>query len=153
MKAAVLLYKGNSSRLIYLIAESIIRFRLFSKYSHAELMIGDVSYSSSARDGGVRSKLININSGNWDVHYFEMTEEEVNKALLWFSQNNTKSYDWINAIRYAIPFLRQSKDKFICFEAVAEMLGIPDAYDARPSTLIEYVKKRNSNESKSTESK
>lgn len=154
MQVALVLYKGNSNNLLYFLADTLIRIRLWSKYSHAELMINKKCYSSSARDGGVRGKYIDYLSDKWDVFYFDITEEEYQKVMLWYETNKDKAYDWTNIVRFVIPFMKERPDKFICFEAVAAMLGIPSAYDARPSTLIEYVKKRNSNESKqSTESK
>lgn len=143
MQAAIVLYKGNSDNLWYTLIDNLIRLRLFSKYSHAELVLEQKCYSSSMRDKGVRSLYLNYLSDKWDAYYFDMTSEEYEKALNWFDANKGKKYDWRNIISYIIPFVRHSPDKFICFEAIAEMLGIPNASDARPSTLIEYVKKRN----------
>lgn len=36
-------------------------------YSHCELVIDGVCYSSSPRDNGVRSKAIDLHSGSWDL--------------------------------------------------------------------------------------
>ena len=44
------------------------------RHSHCELVIGGKCYSASDRDGGVRGKAIDLDSGHWDV--FEIDGNE-----------------------------------------------------------------------------
>lgn len=140
---AIALYKGKpSDGWFHILSHYLIRLRTLSKYSHAELVINNVCYSSSARDGGVRAKSIDITSGKWDVIYIDITNEVKQQALLWFKQNNEKNYDWSNILRYCIPFYPQRKDQYVCFEAVGEALGFAGAYKLTANDLYEWAKKR-----------
>lgn len=140
---AIALYKGKpSDGWFHILSHYLIRLRTLSKYSHAELVINNICYSSSSRDGGVRAKSIDITSGKWDVIYIDVTNEVKQQALLWFKQNNEKNYDWSNILRYIIPFYPQRKDQYVCFEAVGEALGFAGAYKLTANDLYEWAKKR-----------
>jgi hypothetical protein len=109
-----------------LIAHIAICVRTLSKYSHAELVIDRVCYSSSARDKGVRGKVIDLTNGHWDVrevHEFWDGPEAQANAFKWFEAYNDVPYDWWGVIRFALPFVKQKPDQWFCSEAVAAALG------------------------------
>lgn len=115
-----------------------IRKMKIVKHSHAELCINGVCYSSSVRDKGVRSKLIDLNSGKWDLKEIQLTEQEVRKSLDRFLVIEGKSYDFLGAIGVVLPLIEDSKSKFFCFEVVAEMLEMPNPSKVTPVELEEF---------------
>jgi len=70
------------------------------RYSHCELVIAGVCYSSSNRDGGVRPKVIDLASGHWDVFHVDGDEAA---ALAWFRQHDGQNYDWYGVLRFCRP--------------------------------------------------
>ena len=55
MSVALALYKGKGE-----LANSLIRWKSKSIYSHCELVVDGWMYSSTVRDGGVRCKLASL---------------------------------------------------------------------------------------------
>lgn len=131
------LYKGPPSSLIHNITHYITRLWTWSKYSHAELVIDGRCYSSSARDGGVRGKDINLLSGHWDV--FDLTDNKQKKAdaLAWFVEHNGNPYDYRNIIRYVLPFIGHNKNHWVCYESIGAALGIKRPHMLTAEKLLE----------------
>jgi hypothetical protein len=127
MKAQIALYKGPASGFTHKVSHWVTCFVLslreleYCRYSHAELVIDGVCYSSSVRDGGVRSKVIDLNSGKWDLVDLHI---DPSYALSVFMSKQDNTYDWSGAIRWGLPFLKQNPMKYYCFEIIAEMLGL-----------------------------
>lgn len=117
-------YKGPPRDLIHWIAHIATCIVLFSRYSHAELVIDGRCYSSSIRDGGVRSKGIDLQSGHWDVVDIGGTALDEARALAWFAEHDGESYDWRGALRFLLPFIPQSRGRWYCFESIAAALGL-----------------------------
>lgn len=135
------LYKGPADDLMHVISHWVtcivlsIRDLKITKYSHTEVCIDGVCYSSSVRDKGVRSKVINLDSGKWD--YIDITGKvDKEYALKVFESKKGKKYDWFGALGFGLPFLKQNPDKEYCFEITAEMLHLPDASKVTPTKLI-----------------
>lgn len=130
------LYKGPPSNVFHKASHYGIRVRTWSKYSHAELVINGVCYSSSARDKGVRGKDINLNSGHWDV--FKLTDDPVvtKFALDWFTVHDGDLYDYRNFVRYMLPFVGEDKNKWVCFESIGAALGIDKPHKLTADTLL-----------------
>lgn len=93
-------------------------------YSHAELVIDGRCYSSSVRDGGVRSKTIDLATGRWNV--IDAPGVDADAALRRFAEREGLGYDWPGALRWGLPFLSQRPRADYCFEIVAYMLGLAD---------------------------
>jgi hypothetical protein len=136
------MYKGPASSRWDRFRHWCIRFWTNHPYSHCELLIDGICYSSSARDGGVRCKVIDTGSGHWDLY-----EIEGNKgaALEWFIFNQGCAYDWAGIARFVFPFLPHRSRQWFCFEAIGAMLGLPnpedldapDLMNALPMVLVE----------------
>jgi len=92
----IALYKAPGT-----IFDKLIRFVTRSQYSHCELVIDGLCYSSSPRDRGVRMKHIDLTEDKWDV--FEIEGDKV-WALDWFINNVNKPYDWVGAVLSVVPF-------------------------------------------------
>lgn len=130
MRCALALYKGppSGSDWRHVLTHYGIRLWTCSRYSHAELLIDQWCYSSSVRDGGVRSKQIDLTSGRWDVVDLELPNAQVFDALLWFSEHDGQGYDWPNIFRFVLPFVRQDKKRWVCFESIGAALGMAGAH-------------------------
>lgn len=107
-----------------------------SRYSHCELFIDGRAYSASARDGGVRAKVIDFTSGRWDLLPIQGDEAA---AVAWFMEHDGAAYDWAGVLRFALPFLPQRRGQWFCSEACAAALGMPGAADLSPQTLMEVL--------------
>lgn len=90
----VAFYIANKGKL----ADKLMAWLQNSKHSHIEVKIGGRCYSSSQRDGGVRGKRIDTNSGKWDlIPLLSGTEDEA-KGLEFFEKTKYKKYDTVGAI-------------------------------------------------------
>jgi hypothetical protein len=115
------------------------RRRQWVKYSHAEIVIDEICYSSSLRDGGTRAKVIDLDSGRWDVFEVPVTfdaDECKDRALSMLG----KQYDRRGAGAFAIPWVGENPNKLFCFEYVGISLGLPDAHLLDPLDLIRVLK-------------
>jgi hypothetical protein len=120
--AAIALYRGPASHWWDRFRDACVCVWTFSRYSHAELVIDGVCYSSSPRDGGVRGKQIDLKSGRWDVYPVTI---DVARAQRWYLEHYGQPYDWTGAARFALPFLKHRPQKWFCFESVAAAIGLP----------------------------
>ena len=137
----IALYKGLPDKQIYILFHYITCFFLsvrklkVIKHSHAEICIDGICYSSSVGDGGVRSKEIDLNPDKWDLLELQMTEKEKQESLERFKPMQNKSYDFIGALGVVLSFIRDSADKFFCFEVVARMLNMQNPSKVTPLEL------------------
>lgn len=132
------LYKGPADDLAHKIGHAAVCLLTGSKYSHVELVINGICWTSSARDGGVRGKAIDLTSGRWDVHPITGDED---RARAWFSAHNLENYDWAGVLRFALPFLPQRENQWFCSEACAAALGLPNPENYTPQSLLDAVSK------------
>ena len=111
--------------------DKLICIWTFSRFSHCEIVGTDgLCYSSSPRDGGVRKKEIDLDSGHWEV--FDIVVEHKrfeyykNQAVLnkFFESTKGLQYDW-KAIYFSmgINIGLQDKDKWFCSEWCATFLN------------------------------
>lgn len=131
------LYKGPAQDIAHKIAHWAVCLFTGSPYSHCELVIGGVCWSASARDGGVRGKVIDLASGHWDL--FEIHGDE-DLALEWFLAHDGARYDWAGVFRFALPFLPASRSRWFCSEACAAALLLPGARDLNPQQLLDHLR-------------
>lgn len=142
-RAAIAFYKGPPRNdLWHSISHYAIRLWTWSKWSHAELVIGGVCYSSSTRDGGVRGKHIDLTSGRWDVVEIDLSPEQVDGALLWFFKHDGDPYDWAGVVRYVLPFLPHGLREWVCFEAIGAALGFAGAQKLTANDLYKWAADR-----------
>jgi hypothetical protein len=142
MKVQLALYKGPpTNNWLNIIIHYAVRLRTWSKWSHAELVIDGVCWSSSGRDGGVRSKVIDLNSGHWDVFDLNLPDYQVKRALAWFKNHEGDKYDWSNIIRFVFPLVKQNRKRWICFESIGEALGMAGAFRLDANDLHEWALK------------
>ena len=117
---------------------------LVSVFSHVELEIKGVCYSSSNRDGGVRSKIINTSNHQKWLSFELKKDIDINGCLSYFESVKGQKYDWLNIFcTQLIKLNMQSEDKQICSEFVANCLGLENPYKYSPETLFYKLKELN----------
>lgn len=132
------LYVGPPNGVARKIGHTAIRLWFLNQYSHSELKLGNVGYSSSARDGGVRSKEIDFYDGKWDL--YSLPGADVDRALAYHQSRKGAGYDWAGVAAYPLPFMfRHSKSREFCFEHTANMLGLPQAHSCTPHRLVQHA--------------
>ena len=117
-KMQLAFYKGKGT-----LFDFLIRKVTFSKYSHVELVIDGVCYSS-VYNKGVRGTRLILDKDNWDVFDIISNKQIKAKALAWFIEHDGDAYDYRNILRDLIPFLGHNKNHWVCYEAVGAALGI-----------------------------
>ena len=117
---------------------------LVSVFSHVELEINGVFYSSSNRDGGVRSKIIDISNKKKWVSFELKNNIDKNICLNYFKSVEGQKYDWLNIFFSQIIKLNiQSSNKQICSEFVGNCLQLDNAYKYSPEALFYKLKALN----------
>ena len=107
-------------------------------YSHCELVFSDgLSASASFIDGGVRFKRIDYKEDNWD--FVELPSYLEEQALQWFKEHEGCKYDILGNLRFGFFFIKDSRNKFFCSEAIAEAIGLKDAYRYGPNGLYSLL--------------
>ena len=114
---------------------------IVSIFSHVELEIDGVFYSSSNRDGGVRSKIIDISNKKKWVSFELKNNIDKNICLNYFKSVEGQKYDWLNIFFGQIIKLNiQSSNKQICSEFVGNCLQLDNAYKYSPEALFYKLK-------------
>ena len=118
----------------------LVRWWTRSEYSHVELIFIEgpktgrcLAASSSAMDGGVRSKVIDFDPALWD--FVDLPDQLWDQAWTWFCNHDGAAYDYLGNVPFVLSPVAGSKRKWFCSEAVAAALGIPDPGRFDPGTL------------------
>ena len=129
MKVQLALYKGKG-----LIGNALIRWWTGSQYSHCELVVDGICYSSSLMDKGVRKKVIDLKPENWDL--VDLPSYLAPGVLEYFELTKCQKYGWLDLIRSQI-FNTASDEEgtSFCSEWCAKAIGIPSPTIYSPKTL------------------
>ncbi|ENO98603.1 hypothetical protein C667_02823 [Thauera phenylacetica B4P] len=121
----------------------LICFWTRSRYSHVEVVIDGMCYSSSLRDGGVRKKVIDLDRPHWRVIPITWRDDEA--ALRMFERYNGQPYGYCDLIAQHVLRLPIDDPGLLCSELCALMLGLPEstARGMSPGALVDYVEMRN----------
>lgn len=118
------------------IAARVIQWWTGSIYSHCELVIDGWCYSSSAMDGGVRRKRIDLDPEKWDVAPLPWADDQ--RALDYFTATDHHRYGWAGLVLSQLLNLNRSIDKAqFCSQWCAAALGLPSPATYSPRTLVE----------------
>ena len=128
----VAFYKGPGG-----LFDRVTRLWLMGKYSHCEIVLAykdgrAVCVSSSLPDGGVRVKDIALDPGHWDV--IEVAGD-LAYARQWMDEHAGQGYDVLGLVGFVARVLGHDKRRWLCSEAVAAMLGIPEPWRFDPCSL------------------
>ncbi|UUZ68071.1 hypothetical protein LP416_27790 [Polaromonas sp. P2-4] len=105
-------------------------------YSHCELVIDGLCFSSSLRDGGVRVKRIDLTTGRWDV---VTVQADAQHARDWFYAHLGAGYDAAGLLGFVLPWRTQDRRRWFCSEACAEALLMPESWAISPNGLARLV--------------
>ena len=126
--------RKNDTRL----ASRAIQWWTNSIYSHCELVVNGVSYSSSAMDGGVRGKVIAMDSDKWD--FIELPLVTAESVIDYFKLTDDYKYGWGGLITSQLFNLnRTDKEATFCSQWCAAAIGLPNAASYSPASLAELV--------------
>lgn len=125
------LYKGKGS-----FANAMIRWRNDSIYSHCELIVDNVCYSSSVSDKGVRAKLIKLDPDNWDI--IELPWLPAARVLDYYEKTKGRPYGWVDLFQTQIVG-RTTGDNTgdFCSEWCAAAMGLYNPQTFSPASLGE----------------
>lgn len=131
MKAAF--YKGTRPGLQGIYSQGV---RVIDRgvFSHCELVFSDgLSASASFIDKGVRFKRIDFDPARWDFIDLPAVLEPAARA--WFEAHASKRYDVWGNVRFLLPWLSDSADKWFCSEALAAAIGLREPWRYGPNGL------------------
>jgi len=130
--AKLAFYKGPGD-----ITDKAIRWYTDSQYSHVELVIDNMWYSTSPRDLKVRAKRIAPKDVHWD--YVEVEVDELSFASFFASTKGAK-YDFLGIVlSQFFPLDIHSRKRWFCSEFCAEALKLEDSNKYSPEDLYKYV--------------
>lgn len=129
------LYKGKG-----LVGNALIRWWTRSIYSHCELVIDGISYSSSLMDGGVRAKRIDHTPAHWD--FVELPWADKLAVLTLYDQTKGEPYGWLDLLWRQVLNRPGDARGWFCSEWCAAALGLPNPQLYSPATLGDYCKSR-----------
>ena len=139
-------YKGIYSTSLVNILISIFTL---SKYSHVELIINEISYSSRPESNGFSGKKIDYNK---DIHLWDFIELEVSvidilSILKLVKNTNGRTYDWLGIFFWhLIPIGIEDPKRWYCSEWIAkafDVMGIrlSRSIQVTPGKLYKLVQK------------
>lgn len=129
------LYKGKGQ-----VGNTLIRWWTRSIYSHCELVIDGISYSSSLMDGGVRAKRIDHNPEHWDFVALPWAEPHRVESLM--RDTLGEPYGWLDLLWRQVLNRPGDSRGWFCSEWCAAALGLPNPQQYSPATIGEYCKSR-----------
>lgn len=106
----------------------------YKQITHTESVLDGDNYkrctiaSSSARDGGVRTREnITLTKGHWVA--INVPTWNASIAKQWFDEHDGAEYDWFGAVGSIIFFIRGAIGKYFCNEATgAPFIKTPEQY-------------------------
>lgn len=107
-------------------------------YSHVELVLGAdesgmaICASSSMMDGGVRVKHMRLDPAHWDI---VPVAGDPAQAWAWLREHEGEGYDYLGLVGFIARVLGHDKERWLCSEAVAAMLGVPESWRFDPCSL------------------
>ena len=144
----VAFYKGRKTgnppkALMFRFLDWLTRKVTKGPYSHCEIVekLPDGTYkcfSSSYRDGGVRSKILSLDSDSWDLvdapYLTAEAVEEVKRRTVGLK------YDLVGAVGVVI-LSPDRPHKWFCSELAAEVIGLKEPWRFSPNTLYSVVQR------------
>jgi len=129
--------------------DSLIRWWTRSPFSHTEIIIDGVWYTSSPIDGGVRIKRLKSNPKNWTFLTLDLTDDQIVDIKSFFINELGKKYDVLGILFSQVIYLGvNDKSKWFCSEiclaALQESGFLSDEYDPAlfaPSDLFNLLLK------------
>ena len=120
------------------ITAKVIQWWTGSIYSHCELVVDGMCYSSSAMDGGVRRKKIYLDPEKWDV--IDLPWADTSKIEAYFFETDHHKYGWVGLITAQLLNSGRGGDHAqFCRQWCAAALGMPVPASLSPASLGAWV--------------
>lgn len=140
--------KGFFNNAIYYWQSLLRKARKYRQYTHVEVVVNGIWYTSSYNGDGIRKRMIDGNNGHWDFHTIETTLEQDKLIAEWFNKRLERGYDWYGILlSQVLPLNIEHPKKWFCSEAVYASLVyakvIPKGKQAQwysPARLTQYIK-------------
>lgn len=114
-----------------------IQYWTGSPYSHCELVVDGLCYSSSAMDGGVRCKAIDLDLEKWDV--IDLPWADGAQVAAYFRETDHHRYGWAGLVTSQLLNLnRETAGAQFCSQWCGAALGLPAPSSLSPRTLGEW---------------
>lgn len=127
-------YKGEGNW-----TDKLIRLWTGGNYSHVEIVIGELWYTSSWYDGGVVRRKIDYKPENWD--FLEVPDELADNVIELYHNTKNQKYDLLGILfNEVFPFKMEDKNKWYCSEWVAK--GLEITIKTNPNALNKIIKDR-----------
>lgn len=144
MKAYVIFYKGKRpwTEPKNKLSDFLIRQFTHGKYSHCEIAVQTESpafyecFTSSIRDGGVRSKPMILKEDHWDKIEINIDLQKLRKFL---KETDDYKYDFLGCIGILTSKIKHSRHRYFCSEWCAEFLGIKNPEKISPNKLYDIL--------------
>lgn len=112
--------------------DALVRMWSRKAYSHCELIVESFNgqttcLSSSFRDGGVRMKTITLDPSRWDIVDVPFFVPK-SRAHEWSKAHEGQGYDVLGLLGFVVRPIRGSSKRWVCSEAVADVLGFADSW-------------------------
>ena len=130
MSVQLALYKGRGT-----LFNRLIRWWTNSAYSHCELVINGMCYSSSIRDGGVRGKAMALPADKWDL--IDLPWADADTCQEWFNEHAHDKYGFTDLILCQLLGARRDHRGVFCSEACAKALGLRNSTRMSPQALLD----------------
>jgi uncharacterized protein YycO len=106
------------------IGARLLRFVMWSKYSHAAILDGNVVTDATFWQGGVKSH----SAQDFFAHYttYELREIDVHEAAAreWLIEQLGKKYDWTALLSWVVRRNWQEEDSWFCSELCEAMISL-----------------------------
>lgn len=114
--------------------------RTRGRFSHGEWVAPDGKcWSSSFRDGGVRPKQIDLDSGRWVKYHVPARADEIAYHLYWFNTHKGMPYDTTGLFGFILPWNTEDPDKVFCSESLAHCRRLERPRKWDPQRLADYL--------------
>jgi len=119
--------------------DRLIQWWTGDTYSHCEVVINNIGYSSSHVDGGVRSKWIDFQDSTvWDLYPIEFADAE--DIIRYYQETKCTKYYMLDLILSQVLRTRLNiKNSQFCSEWCANALRLPDPRSHTPGSLIRLI--------------
>lgn len=112
-----------------------------SEFSHCEIVMDGLCYSSSIRDGGVRRKAIDLAKPHWEVREVPWASES--KVMDLFERTDGQPYGWLDLLsQHVLRLPWHQPEGWLCSEWCAMGMGLPRSETWTPGALGEYARTR-----------
>lgn len=137
-------YKGQGKTLWHRLQDAAIRLATGGRFSHVELIEGAANlgeehlcWSSSGRDGGVRSKVIRLDPDSWELVALNVLPAG---PVSFIAEKKGAAYDFRGILlSHVFAFGLHSRQMWFCSEIIAASIGIPSPQRVSPQGLYDSL--------------